>query len=61
MVSENWGVKNVVAWADKFIEENRALLERMHGYTSEMQRHDELAKQIREMRSNKVSKHSDAR
>ena len=61
MQKENDDMAEVMAWTKKFIEEHRNLLERMHGYTSEMHRHDQLAKQLREMHRKNRSTHEGAR
>ncbi len=53
MKADKINIANVVAWANEFIEKNRDLLERMHGYTSEMRRADELADQLRNTRKNR--------
>jgi len=54
-------LSEVIAWANKFIEEHREEFENMHGYTSEMRRADGLAKQIKTLRRKTRSDHSDAR
>lgn len=61
MAEENKDMAEVVAWTNTFIEKHRGEFERMHGYTSEMRRRDELAKQLIEMRRKRRSDHSDAR
>lgn len=47
MSDKDGDLAKVIAWAEKFIAEHRDAFERMHSYTSEMHRHDKLAKQIR--------------
>ena len=61
MEKENENMAEVIAWADKFIEEHRDMLERMHVYTSKMRRLDQLAKHLIEMHRKKSSNYSDAR